>query len=70
MSAAAPSVKGEEVAAVTVPDCENTGFKRDIDSSVVSGRIQPSLLIDPDSESISMSSWSKNPSLEANDDFM
>ncbi len=46
----APSVRGEEVAAVTEPFSMNAGDSLDIDSNVVDGLIHPS-------ESISMPSW-------------
>ena len=41
-----PSVRGEDVAAVTVPSSEKTGFSFDIDSKLVS-LIQPSFSIIP-----------------------
>ena len=56
MIAAAPSVKGEDVAAVTVPDSENTGLNPDIASNDVSERMHPSELTVPVSELISISS--------------
>ena len=56
MIAAAPSVKGEDVAAVTVPDSENTGLNLDIASNDVSERMHPSELMVPVSELISISS--------------
>ena len=41
-SAAAPSVSGEEVPAVTVPSLLKAGFSPASPSGVVSGRMQPS----------------------------
>ena len=46
-TAAAPSVSGEEVPAVTVPSAVKAGFRPDSPSAVVPGRMQPSLSTRP-----------------------
>ena len=55
----APSVSGDEVAAVTVPFSEKAGFNLDIDSREVSERIQPSTSMVPESVRIVTSSCLK-----------
>ena len=62
MTAAAPSLSGQALPAVTVPPSRNTGFRLDRPSSVVPGRGPSSLVTTvPSGRVTGMISRSKNP---------